>query len=101
MNLSQVFRNMAIDISRYLKENYGINLTRIDIVEDQFFIQWHDNPKYTIVAFYNDFDEYKDDFILLIAINNIKKERYESNNLNNVYQKIIYFIDHIKPRMLF
>lgn len=101
MNLEQAFSDMAIDIARYLEQNYGIKPIRIDIDNDGILISWYDGREHTITTFYNDYDEYKDDFILLKSINGIKKERYEFNNLNDVYQQIIYIIDHTKPRMLY
>lgn len=96
MNISVSFGNMAIDIARYL-QNHGIDPTRIDIDDDGISIDWYDGQNHRIILFYR----YMIDDLVLIKEINTREKRYEFTNLNDVYQQIIYIINHTKPYRLF
>ena len=97
MNISVSFGNMAIDIARYL-QNHGIDPTRIDIDDDGISIDWYDGQNHRIILFYR---YMIDDLVLIKEINGVREKRYEFTNLNDVYQQIIYIINHTKPYRLF
>lgn len=97
MNISVSFGKMAIDIARYL-QNHGIDPTRIDIDDDGISIDWYDGQNHRIILFYR---YMIDDLVLIKEINGVREKRYEFTNLNDVYQQIIYIINHTKPYRLF